>query len=395
MKNYQIVLMIVCFLGAFVTSGQNWQIEWEKELGNGSLDYFEDVVEDLNGGYTVLGAIQPEGANSHDYWLIHFSAAGDEIWSNTFGSEFFDIPDKLIQNADGTYLVLGSKNDGKKDMVQLIKVDEKGEVLWEKNFDDQSYYKIEDLISFGAENYLVAGSKSIAENDGKLWLAQLNGKGEIVWERILAADLNGCCKSVKTLPDGGFAVAAQIEKENSNETGIWVMRANSKGEEVWKSIVSTPGLKVWPECICCTPDSCFMIAGWQGTCLGDINAENPVFDYDIFISKLNCTGEVLLTKQFDSEGSEGANFITRRPSGEFVVGGIKATSFMGRIGPWIILLDENGNLLGEKLIDLHFNNDQAKKVLNSKDGGLVVIGPGFIDKNYFKSNGWIMKFATL
>jgi len=44
---------------------------------------------------------------------------------------------------------------------------------------------------------------------------------------------------------------------------------------------------------------------------------------------------------------------------------------------------------------MHFNPDQATKVINSSDGGFVVIGPGIQDEQYTRCNGWIMKFAAL
>ena len=103
----------------------------------------------------------------------------------------------------------------------------------------------------------------------------------------------------------------------------------------------------------------------------------------------------MLTKNFDSEGSEGGNYISMLPNGQFIVAGIKATSFMGKIGPWIVWVDDKGNMLDEKLIDMHFNNDQAVKILNCSDGGIVVIGPGIQDESFSRSNGWIMKFSTL
>jgi len=37
------------------------------------MDYFTDVIEDINGGFTVFGSIYPEDGNSHDFWLVCFN----------------------------------------------------------------------------------------------------------------------------------------------------------------------------------------------------------------------------------------------------------------------------------------------------------------------------------
>jgi hypothetical protein len=77
------------------------------------------------------------------------------------------------------------------------------------------------------------------------------------------------------------------------------------------------------------------------------------------------------------------------------VAGIKATSFLGKIGPWLMLVDSEGNLISENLVEMHFNGDSAAKIINCTDGGIIVIGPGIQDEDYTRSNGWIMKFAGL
>lgn len=61
----------------------------------------------------------------------------------------------------------------------------------------------------------------------------------------------------------------------------------------------------------------------------------------------------------------------------------------------MLLVDIEGNEIGENLIRYHCNNDQAVKVINSNDGGIVVIGPGLQDESNTRANGWIMKFSSL
>jgi len=72
------------------------------------MDYFTDVIEDINGGFTVFGSIYPEDGNSHDFWLVCFNENGDTTWTRTFGSDLQEIPKKLVQNADESYLLKGS-----------------------------------------------------------------------------------------------------------------------------------------------------------------------------------------------------------------------------------------------------------------------------------------------
>jgi hypothetical protein len=138
-----------------------------------------------------------------------------------------------------------------------------------------------------------------------------------------------------------------------------------------------------------------MLVGWQGNCLNDINSADPIFDFDLVLHKIDCDGKVLWTKQIDREGSEGGDAIAIRPNGDVIVAGLKLTSFLGKVGIWLLRVDSNGNELNEQLLKYHFTNDHAIKVLNCSDGGFILIGPGLQDEENSLSDGWIMKSASL
>lgn len=103
---------------------------------------------------------------------------------------------------------------------------------------------------------------------------------------------------------------------------------------------------------------------------------------------------MIWTKNIDSEGSEGGSAVVVRPDGNILMAGKKETSFLGKIGPWLVLTNEKGEKLDEHLLPFKFNIDQAADIINSSDGGFVVIGPGAIDRKYGRSDGWIKKFKA-
>ena len=393
MKAIRILITLLFFVFIYSVDAQEWKVTWEKQLGNQQMNYFTDVIEDQNGGYTVLGSLNQNQQSLYDFWLVRFNESGDTIWSKTFGTNSNDFPEKLLQDADGGYLMLGSSGEAENTVPYLVKTDKDGIELWDKKIEGKGYVTKDFAPMSGG--YLLVGSKGENPGSEKLWMACLNSNGEIDWERNPAEKYTGCCQSVKKLPNGGYAIAGQVTTDGKTDCDIWVMRTNENLETLWESRQRTAGLKVWPECICCSTDSCLMIVGWQGTCMNDINSENPVFDYDLVLLKADQKGKVLFTRNFDREGSEGGNAVAIRPDGNIVVAGVKATSFLGKVGPWLMLLDNKGTLISENLIKFHFKNDQAIKVINSKDGGILVIGPGYLTEPDSRTSGWIMKFSSL
>lgn len=395
MKTINLIITTFFCFTFLIVSGQSWKVAWDKQLGNQKMNYFKDVIPDKNGGYTVLGSVYPKGNTSYDLWLVRFNENGDTLWTKILGTAFTDIPKRLLQTSDGSYLLTGVSKRENLEILYLIKTDTNGKEQWRKIFNDGSNYSGEDVASFGDEDFLLVGSKSTDNINLKRWMVKLDKNGEVIWEKDFGDDFNGCCKSIRKLPDNGFAVTGQMEKAGQKDCNIWIARLNDKLDFMWNKEVPSPGLKVWPECLCCSHDSCFIVVGWQGNCMNDINSDDPVFDYDLVLLKVDKNGKVIWNRNFDKEGSEGGNAVTVRPDGNFIVAGAKVTSFLGKTGPWMMLVDQQGNILGETLINMHFNRDQAIKVINSSDGGIIVIGPGVQDEDHSASNGWIMKFTDI
>jgi hypothetical protein len=83
-----------------------------------------------------------------------------------------------------------------------------------------------------------------------------------------------------------------------------------------------------------------------------------------------------------------------RPDEKILLGGKKETSFLGRVGSWLLVTDQEGTVVSEMVFPFNFGNDQAVEIINSSDGGFVVIGPGELDLNQQNSDGWIKKFKA-
>ncbi|WP_297085614.1 hypothetical protein [uncultured Draconibacterium sp.] len=381
-------LLIALYLSAQIPDPQ-----WNKQSGAGGCDFYTDVIEDANGGYTVCGALHIAG-QSLDFQLIRFAENGDVLWTKTIGTENKEIPKRLTQLSDKSYVLIGTSHEENTPVCLLIRLDEKGEELWRKKLGN-NYLAVEDIISLQERSFAIVGSKSQDSAHPHIWMATLNEQGEITLESSFMTDMSGCARSIKKLPDGDFVMAAQVSQPGKNNCDILAIRISCQGKAKWYSWIKTPDQKVWPECICCAPDSCFMIVGWNGKCLGDIHAADPIFDFDLVLNKISCSGEILWTKSIDREGSEGGNALTIRPDGTFIVAGIKATSFLGKIGPWLLNIDTNGNEISESLLRLRFNNDHASRIINTADGGFVVVGPGIQEETNSRSDGWILKFGGL
>lgn len=388
----------ICFvftLFHFLGIGQNFEIDWEKRLVSKNFDLFSNLIENKDGGVTIIGAVYPEGKLDQDFWLVKYDAQGEEIWSKTYGTVFNEIPLDFAQFNEGDYILVGKSIDEENGCQSFfVKTDGNGNEIWQHKIEGSEKNTIQNVIAMDDRTFIVSGSK-ISENDiENIWLAKYNEEGEMLWEKTFGDSKISSAESMKKLPNGDIVIAARIIENGILDSDLWLFRFDGEGEKLWDKHLKSPEINIWPECVCCCPDKNIVVAGWYGTCMNDITSEDPIFDYDLFLAKISPEGKVIWTKNIDSEGSEGGNAIVVRPDGNILVAGKKETSFLGRVGKWILLTDQEGTMINELVIPFNFNNDQVANIINSSDGGFVIVGPGEIDRNYKVSDGWVKKFKA-
>ena len=171
------------------------------------MDFFTDVIEDKNGGYIVLGSTFIQG-NSYDFWLICYNENGDTLWTKTLGTANRDVPKRIVHLPDGDFLLMGNcESENRKELI-VIRTDENGNEEWRKVFNDGNSYTGEDIVPLEDNGFVLAGAKGVNGDNANLWMAQMDAKGILVWEKIFESNLSGSFKSIKKLPTGGFAIAA-------------------------------------------------------------------------------------------------------------------------------------------------------------------------------------------
>jgi len=393
LKYFIFAFFTICQITGF---SQEWNLVWEKDFGRNNKTSFIDVIADISGGYTLLGTSENEKTGIVETWLSRFNESGDTIWNRYYSFPNPASPKCLVQASDKGYLMALSllSDEEENRQIMLIRTDSDGNELWVKKMNNAISCSGGKMASLGDGGFIFAGSKIEEPEFQELWLLKINSEGETIWEKTYTEDDITTGKSIKLLPDGGFAVASTVVKKGFNNSDIWILRTDENGEVIWSSRIPGKDTKAWPECVCCSPDNHLMVVGWHGTAFGDINAEEVIIDYDLWIGKFAQDGKLLWSKNIDSEGSEGGNNITMRPDGNFLIAGKKETSFSGKVGPWLIYIDAEGNMLNEHLIKFHHYNDMATKIINAPDSGFVVIGPGIQADENIRSFAWIMKYKS-
>jgi len=96
------------FQGWVVKTDRDGVVEWEREIGEGESEEFEDVRQTRDGGYILTGmARHPGGGNTFYFWLVRLDAGGKVLWNNRYYDEGFGGGTAVLQADDGGFVAAG------------------------------------------------------------------------------------------------------------------------------------------------------------------------------------------------------------------------------------------------------------------------------------------------
>jgi hypothetical protein len=371
------------------------EISWEKQFPINSSHYFSDVLELPGGNFILLGAMEMPGDRKFDIWILECNDMGDTLKTKVFGFPGNDIPMKVIANGENGFLIAYiNKPEDTESIARLLAVDLAFAELWTAEAEQPSALLRTDVtVDLSGQIWWLNTFAKGNEKPGiSLWKLGKEGKKTAEFNFEENAPVAGY--AIRTLPDGTLAVSSQIQPSNGKPT-VQVIRVDTDGKTLWKTTLPQSEKMLTPQCLCCSPDNTLLVGGWAGLCYNpDAPAEEQIWDYDYLLSKLDATGNVLWTQNYNREGSEKGTSIAVLPDGNIMAAGKCETSFSGTIGPWLLFIDKNGKMVNNQVFKFRFVHDQAARIICTSDGGFLLIGPGFIDTEH-RLTGWVKKLKPV
>jgi hypothetical protein len=203
---------------------------WTRTYGGPAYDQGLSVQQTTDGGYIVAGRTQSFGAGGADAYLIRTDAAGDTLWTRTYGGPNSDVGNSVQQTTDGGYIVVGDiqpTDTGYSDLY-LTKTDAQGDTLWTRTYggvrDDQGY-SVQQTIDGG---YIIAGTTRSFGRDRRAWLLKTNASGDTVWTRTYVGGFD----DARQTTDGGYIAAGSTPLGPGNGE-VYLVRTDSSGDTLW------------------------------------------------------------------------------------------------------------------------------------------------------------------
>jgi type IX secretion system substrate protein len=214
------------------------QLAFQKIYSDTTLLNLESMDLTNDGGFIMTGYsyfFPPN--NNMDMYLLKTDAAGNTSWFKRIGTPVRDWPRRVRQTSDNGYIITGQIYDiADPDDFFLTKTDSAGTVLWSKRFTEAYGTYSNNVIQTNDGGYIISAGFTDALIDDYGYLLKTDSSGNVIWTKVLT-DVNNSLTAARALQptsDGGCIIAGSTDKTNSGGTiDIFVAKIDSSGNFTW------------------------------------------------------------------------------------------------------------------------------------------------------------------
>lgn len=212
------------------------EMQWSKTFGGEHNDRCWALLPASDGGYVLVGETTSFGSGAEDCYLIKTDAAGNEVWSKTFGGEKGDRCFSITQADDGGFLLAGqtySEGAGDRD-VYLVKTDASGNEVWSKTFGGPASDVGHSVTRTAEGDFVVTGyttSFAIAEDDP--YLIKIDARGQTQWTRVIAMEGVNHTLTGEQAADGGFFLGGFSNFGPNGANAALLVKTDGDGNLEW------------------------------------------------------------------------------------------------------------------------------------------------------------------
>ena len=368
---YRIVALTLFIFSLFFQThfAQAPDTMWTKKIGGSNDEIGSCIQQTTDGGYIVAGHTQSFGVGLDDIWLIKTNAAGDTLWTRTYGGTEYDYCYYVQQTSDGGYLLIGETDsfDPTYWFAWIIKTNSFGDTLWTNVIGESRHYFARSGLEISGGGYLFTGrTKATGAGQEDLWLVKLDAGGDTVWTKTIGGGDDEQGISIQQTNDGGFIIAGVTKSFGAGDYDAWLIRSDPTGDTIWTKTFGGSS-RDFAYDVQQTNDNGFIIAGMTES-FGYANNFS-----DVWLIKTNSNGDTLWTKTFGGIDRDGAFALHQTSDGGYILVGFTDSFGAGNYDVWLIKTNSSGDSLWTSTYGGIFY-DYGRSVEQTDDGGYIIAG---------------------
>jgi hypothetical protein len=262
---------------------------------------------------------------------------------------------------------------------------------------------------------IVVGSSASTDGDltgnhggSDMWVAKLNGSGELLWQRNHGGSGNDHANSVQKTDDGGYVLAGVTSSNDGDVSGnhggisdAWIVKLSEDGDIQWQRCFGGSGGDQL-NAIRQTSDGGYLAVGFTDSDDGDVSGNHG--GSDAWVIKLDPVGELQWQRCLGGSGNEGFGAVEQVAAGGYIMAGSTTstdgdvTSNQGQDDAWVVKLNVNGEIVWQRTLG-GSSYDWAIDILENPDGSYVMVGEtysndGDVSGSHGNGDAWVVKLSA-
>jgi len=144
---------------------------------------------------------------------------------------------------------------------------------------------------------------------GDIWIVNTDFNGNVLWERCYGGSAADGPKKIIKLNDSTFYLLNSSSSKdgdvlNGRDGNFWIVKINDTGEILWENSYGGSAMGDIPVDAILMPDNGLLMMGRFGLPGGDITTHYG--DMDVWLCRIDSTGNILWQKTFGNHGRENA-----------------------------------------------------------------------------------------
>lgn len=381
-KTFPLFILLVLFSN-FVF-GQGWERTYPiADYENARTEYMTLTAD---GGYCLTATVDIPDAQ--DIAVMKLDVDGNQQWIKYFGGILEDRSTRIFQLSDGGYIVGGltfNNTLGSADYY-LLRLDENGEEVWSQNYGSNFYDEFNALVPTTDGGFVMMGE--YAPNYDDILLIKVDGQGQEQWTKSVGPNIGKTeGRDIKNTADGGFIITGYTRPMgSSDDEDFYLVKLDENGEEEWGFSIGD-NFDEHGEDVIQTSDGAYVSVGYK---IIDASDER-----ELYLIKISESGTFLWSNLIGSTGTQERGFsLTEAPNGDLVIVGNSILSNPNEGFGLIVRTDSEGNEILTRTLTESNAVGYPANIFNTLDDGFVIAGTGDSVMAVIKTDANINSFTT-
>lgn len=308
------------------------------------------------------------------------------VWERTYGGSRIDAARDIARLGDNEFAVVArsrSQSERGDERIWLLNVNGRGDLLWQKTYGGAEHQWVTGVGRMPDGGLVLVGASGKKRAiQAAAWIVRTDREGKVVWQRRFGGAKADGATGVVVLADGGLAVSGSISSRGKGDFDGWLIRLDSRGKLLWDRTYGGP-YEDTIFSITAMPDGGFTMAG-STVSAGEGGGDG-------WLVRIDGNGAELWNKTFGGNDYDVLNSVVTAIDGTLIAAGHTRSQGPPGGGAWLLKLNDKGDLVWQRVLGGP-GMSLANRVIALDDGGIVMVGLSKPSERKTGEEAWIARY---